>query len=232
MGRGLSDQQRRILALAVADNAARRAGAPRPQVLVLDRRAGYLSGDKYRLALRVAFAPEFPDLTEQFVLAALYGFKVSRAGRDHAGWMEHWQPRSVRRGKQVSVRRALRSLVARGYLVDAWPAKWMQGLGFDAAECSRLDAMGGGTCTDDCGFNAFWFSGLHIGAARLARAYWLLPPAFEEVSERWRDVDSDGLLETFWWASRVREDRGGEPQWWQPLVPEPVVVDAEPMEVA
>lgn len=223
MGRGLSDQQRRILALAVAHNAARRAGNPRPEPLVLDRAAGYLSGDGYRLALRVAAAPEVPDLTEQFVLAAMYGFKVSRSGRDHTGWFEHWQPRSVRRGKRVSVRRALRSLVARGYLVDAWPVTWMGSVGCDAAECSRLDSLCGDWRKEET-VNRFWFGNCKAyGDAHLARAYWLLPAAFDEVGGRWWDVDSDELLEVFWWASQVREDRGGVPQWWEPLP----VIDAE-----
>lgn len=229
MGRGLSDQQRRILAVAVAHNAARRNGVPRPQLLVLDRLPGYLDSDGYRLALRVAAAPEVPDLTEQFVLAAMYGFKVSRSGRDHTGWFEHWQPQSVRRGKRVSVRRALRSLVARGFLVDAWPARWMSSVGCDAAECSRVNAVCGDIRKEQKCVNRFWFGNCKAyGDAHLARAYWLLPAAFDAAGDLWRHVDTDGLLELFWWASQVREDRGGVPQWWQSSM----VVDAEPAGVS
>ena len=229
MGRGLSDQQRRILTVAVAHNAARRAGAPRPQALVLDRRAGYVDSEGYRLVLRVAAAPEFPDLTEQFVLAAVYGFEVSRSGRDHAGFFEHWAPRSVRRGKRVSVRRALRSLVARGYLVDALPVNWMEGYGFPSAVCSQLASLCGDCRKDKESVDRFWFGNCKAyGDTHLARAYWLLPTAFEEVGERWRDVDSGGLRELFFWASQVREARGGLPQLWE----KPGVVNAEPAEVA
>lgn len=221
MGRGLSDQQRRILALAVAHNAARRDGVPTPQTFTMDARPGYVDADGHRLACRVAYAPEIPDITEQFVLATLYGFRVRRGWIDHSGFFNHYVPSTVKPGKRVSVRRALRSLVDRGYLVDAWCAGWMRSVGYleqDYKNAERIEHEKHGKTVEH-----FWHEG-SWGAMAYARAYWLTPAAFEIVGNRWVDFFDEVDFEVFADASGVREVRGDPPPWWAA----PVVIDAEP----
>jgi len=204
MGRGLSCQQKRILALAVAHNAARREGVPKPETLVMYRDRGYLDGEGYRTRVPIGFALAIPDLTEQLVLASLYGFAVWPSYR-HSGLFDHWCTHTVRRGKRVSTRRAISSLIERGFLVQAWPVEWMPGLGFEQAACEQLQKLGGQDYGD--GFNGFWW-GEDVDQCGFARAFWLTPKSFELVGDLWRDFADDGLLELFWKSKSVREMRG------------------------
>ena len=109
MGRGLSDQQRRILAAAVALNAHRNGGTPRAAELVIDRPAGaaspplVLSGggvvelppSRYRFVLSRSEV----DIFDRFVLAAFAGFKPGYISRDRVEPRERRLPvsRSDRR---------------------------------------------------------------------------------------------------------------------------------------
>lgn len=95
MGRGLSQQQRTILALGVAHGAARNDGMPQVQPLVFDVPAGTMRqtvfGERATRERRVLVSGR-PELSEAFLLVALCGFRreQSRVCR----WVEaSWRAR-------------------------------------------------------------------------------------------------------------------------------------------
>jgi hypothetical protein len=94
MGRGLSEQQRAILAVGVAHNAARHGGEPQAQALFRDLPVGTeLDGypSTWHTRERAVMVAGWPELTEPFVLVALGGY------RRQESYARRWVGRYARR---------------------------------------------------------------------------------------------------------------------------------------
>ncbi len=103
MGRGLSEQQRAILSLGVAHNAARHGDDPVVQSLVADSPEGTkvrtMFGEFATRQRRVLVAG-WPELSESFLLVALCGFRRER------GYVDRWvEPAWRRRPSSVAAKR-------------------------------------------------------------------------------------------------------------------------------
>jgi len=231
MGRGLSDQQRRILALAKAVNAAIRGGVPAPQSFAIEVRPGVVDvlpgqwrpAQKRRYVVPLAFAAETPDFCAGLALVELFGFRVERGD-----WYWHWSryrpSRDERRKRHVSLGRALDSLVDRGLLVHAMDPS--------DAECFLPAEVVANLCDyrrarGDESFGKFW-SRQH--GSGWVRAYWLTPQGHDAAPETWSDYDAAELLTTYSTAWLVRRDvqRG---YWWESSETDSrKTVDAAPLE--
>lgn len=121
MGRGLSTQQRAILALARAFNAATRDGVPAPQEFTYHVRPGDtfpVQPDRIAVA-EVAWAPVVPDYHDNFGLWVLHGFRPSFQDTEEAWWNLEWKASTVCRSRKVSMARAVDGLLERGMLCHA-----------------------------------------------------------------------------------------------------------------
>jgi hypothetical protein len=195
MGRGLSQQQREILAAGVAINAARNGGAPQPAIVLIDEPAGVevetMFGARTRRH-RCVMTADTPELTDALVLVAFGGFV--RAGVNYSD-ATRWYRGDHK--KRVSLCRAIKALLRRDLIARAIEPRrvyWLR----DA----RADRHG---WSDDERLAAETHERLRADASRFwgrwsrysTPAYTLLPQAFDAVGDSWRHVDASRLLKAF-----------------------------------
>lgn len=146
MGRGLSEQQRQVLAFGVAVNAQRNGGVPRPAVF--QHEAWHVRG-RFRMAL----ADALPDVWRDAVLYAVGGMRpldapqvvqrrahervypalvpgvidrtVNVCSSEYVDPWFRWKPHPRNRSRQVSLMRAANALAVRGLLAfTCGPRPW------------------------------------------------------------------------------------------------------------
>jgi len=215
MGRGLSEQQRDILAIAVAINAHRNGGEPRPAEIEVERRAPYHHYPHWVLArsevdlfdnlLLVAVAGYRPGGKEWITVAG--GWKngptscsdrmagqVSAAGAYAvASYMRlvrySWDQSSICHKRRVSLDRAVRSLVDRELLLFAPGVSSMRSCHDELRPlCREIE-------------REFEQSGA------VSRGYYLTAAGLAAAGDRWQQLDALQLVEHWETARRVRRYR-------------------------
>lgn len=208
MGRGLSDQQRRILAAAVAVNAHRNGGTPRAAELVIDR-------PKTERSCRVALSVDCVDVFDEFVYVAIGGFRAggrelvvcrSRTLDESGRPLREDTVRRVDRkfdrdtasqARRVSLYRAVGTLVRRGLLVIAPGARHFDRRPWDTGLVTRDHVVAADVATR---FGLPQFP----PRADDTRGYYLTAAGIEATGDRWHELNVDELLEHWETARRIR----------------------------
>lgn len=233
MGRGLSNQQRRILAAAVALNAHRNGGTPRAAELVVDIARGTPRADVAMpggrapwkpppTKCRYALAREQVDVFDDWLLVSLCGF---RPGRRESRWIQPVEkhcptPTRDRKAGRLNPR----TYVAPGYRRDI---RWR----WDPTTVSHSRRVSTDRSTSllvrrellvvapgPCYFTG-WGSPCGEDDKRLAsdirdefkqrrddvvRGYYLTTAGIDATGDRWQELDVDDLLEHWETARRIR----------------------------
>lgn len=219
MGRGISKQQREILSLAKAFNAARHGGSPAAQVFDHHVRSGELfRRQPDRLAVvELAWAPELPDYHDGFGLWVLCGFR-SRWGV----YGKHWDASTVSRKRRVSFNRAVDGLVERGLLCHAMHPEFVlshccsDGVvgGYGVAE-NAADLWGGfewRTVRDTAPerLREFWKAG-----SDSVPAYWLTQAGHDAAGELWKRHDAVEIVDAHAESRKPFRHGGRRIGWWE-----------------
>jgi len=225
MGRGLSQQQRAILALARAFNATQRGGTPAVQRF--DYHA--MPGDVFPrqpnriAAAELGWAVELPDYHDSFGLWVLCGFRSVRGD-----WYEHWKPGTFCRKRRTSMARAVDGLLDRGMLCHAMsPCFALSHFATDGV------VSGWGTAKNIsdpfCGFayplalpnehplRVFWYHGSDSWPA-----YWLTEAGHNVADTVVCEFDADGLIDAYHASREVYRSNVGRRGWWMPATTQSV----------
>lgn len=218
MGRGLSKQQRDVLAFGVAVNAHRNNGTPRPATLLCDACA-VNSGDWkwYHPGMRMALSDAMPEVWRDSALFAVAGLVpdfepklVTRRPFTREGWVHDgdgvtlgqievqtspyydcemtWKPDPRNRSRQVSLGRAISSLATRGLLAFNNGSGYWQGQELFDPETSP------GSPPNYFGLPAHmieWWE----DDTRQHWGYTVTPEAYELVGDSWQVFDADTVAE-------------------------------------
>jgi hypothetical protein len=210
MGRGLSEQQRAILALARAFNATQNGGVP--DVVAFDFHipaGGQLAGGSKTAVAELAWASRLPDYTQPFGLAVLAGFQ--RARRNVCQWI----PATVCRKRQMSMARAVDGLLARGMLCHAMDPSFVMGNVLPDGDVLRgwgnEYPLGGDQATES--LRRFWVE-------RDRPAYWLTAAGHDAAGPTWERHDADAIVATHMAVARVWRRGGRSHQWTRYTTPE------------
>jgi len=228
MGRGLSQQQRAILALARAFNSANRGGPPAMQEFTYHVQPGDVfpcKPDRIAIA-EVAWAVELPDYHDNFGLWVLHGFRSVSGTWWHA---DHWRTSTTCRKHRTSMARAVDGLLERGMLCHAMPP-WFA-LIYMATDhvlagygAGKPDSFGMGTWDLDPAnmvldkehpLRAFWYHGHDSWPA-----YWLTPAGHDVAATVVCEFDAAGLVEAYHAARDVWRSGVGRHGWWDHATPE------------
>ena len=207
MGRGLSSQQRDILALAAAVNAARNAGEPRVATFAIDRPPTARS-------LRVVLSREDVDLFDELLYFVLGGFRpggqevISCRTRTIGGKTSRdfdvvtlrridrkYDTATMSRSRRVSLYRATGTLLRRGLLVvapgvdDFKIRSWERDRVVPTADHIRAAEIG--REFDD-------------RPGSVSRGYYLTAAGLAAVGDRWQELDVVELVEHWETARSVR----------------------------
>ena len=226
MGRGLSQQQRAILALARAFNAATRDGVPAMQGFTYH----VLPGDTFpvqpdRVAVaELAWAPVVPDYHDNFGLWVLHGFRSTSGEWWHA---DHWLTHTTCRKRRTSMARAVTGLLERGMLCHAMnPWFVLHYMAMDKV----VAGYGAGTTTQfgcvefdhknmaldsEHPLRTFWYHGWESWPA-----YWLTPAGHDVAATVVCEFDAAGLVEAFHKSRDVYRSGVGRHGWWDHATPE------------
>jgi len=223
MGRGLSQQQRHILALARAFNAANRGGVPALQDFTYHVQPGdvFPRQPARMAAAPLAWAAELPDYHDAFGLWVLHGFRST-----WGVYEKKWDPRTTCRKRRVSMARAVDGLVERGMLCHAmhpWFAVW------HCAANGVLHGWGSQENTTDVWSEFDHTTMLELGHP-LRRfwhhridawpAYWLTPAGHDVAATVVCEFDADGLVDAYHAARDVWRLCEGRHGWWTHATPE------------
>jgi hypothetical protein len=226
MGRGLSQQQRHILALARAFNAANRGGVPAVQDFTYHVQPGDVfpcQPDRIAVA-DVAWAVELPDYHDSFGLWVLHGFRSVSGAWWHA---DHWRTSTTCRKHRTSMARAVDGLLERGMLCHAmspWFALiYMATDHVLAGYGAGKPAMMGTWELDPANMvldrehplRAFWYHGSGSWPA-----YWLTPAGHDVAATVVCEFDADGLVDAYHAARDVWRGGVGRHGWWDYATPE------------
>lgn len=198
MGRGLSTQQRDILTMAKAFNAANHGGTPAVVELADYVPAGSVfPRQPCRMAVvDLGWAPTLPDYHDG------YGFWLSGFRSEWGEYGKRWKPSTVSKSRRVSLTRAVDSLLKRGLLIKAMYPK------FALAHC-RVDGRLAGygsqanaadlwgdvdTREEDFGgpLHTFWY---HLSDSM--PAYWLTQAGHDAANDAWRDLEPSAILDAY-----------------------------------
>lgn len=222
MGRGLSAQQRDILTMAKAFNAANHGGTPAVVEL-----ADYVpAGAVYpRQHLRMAvvdlgWAPTLPDYHDG------YGFWLSGFRSEWGEYGKRWKPSTVSKSRRVSLTRAVDSLLKRGLLMEAmYP-------GFVVSHCrvdGRLAGYGSQANAADPWaaidayeeesrgpLRTFWYH-----QSDSLPAYWLTQAGHDAANDAWQDMEPSAILDAYHKGREPwRSGAGRHRAWWDHSTPE------------
>ncbi len=112
MGRGISPQQRTILAIAAAVNAGRRGGKPEQAVLEIDIAKGtdlgpgVYAGQRFTARTRSVLSVDPPDLFDNFLLVVIAEYRVQNGSRTHIEPTMRVEPLGMREQRERKARGA------------------------------------------------------------------------------------------------------------------------------
>ena len=203
MGRGLSAQQKQILAAGVAINARRNGGIPAPAEILIDHAAGVIEntifGPRPRRRRRIMTAVT-PEITEGFLLTAFAGFR--RAPVDY-GTALRWS--ETNHSRRVSLTRAAESLVKRELIARTWSPRDFFGPWNKENDRSRWsqEQLLAHAINESLPASTleFWSRWRRYATA----AYSLTAEAFSIVGDEWRSVDAAAMEQAFRHAEGYEE---------------------------
>jgi hypothetical protein len=210
MGRGLSTQQRAILALARAFNATQNGGVP--DVVAFDFHipaGGQLAGGSKTAVAELAWAPRLPDYTQTFGLAVLDGFQRLRWHRCQ------WNPATVCRKRQMSMARAVAGLLERGMLCHAMDPSYVMANLLPDGDVLRgwggKYPRGGEQAPES--LCRFW-------SERDRPAYWLTAAGHDAAGAMWERHDGEKIAATYMDVAEVWRRGGRFHEWTRYTTPE------------
>lgn len=203
MGRGLSAQQKQILAAGVAINARRNNGVPAPAEILIDHAAGVIVqtpfGPMPRRRRRIMTAVT-PEITEGFLLTAFAGFR--RAPVDY-GTALRWS--ETNHSRRVSITRAAESLVKRELIARTWSPRDFFGPWNKENDRSRWsqEQLLAHAINESLPASTleFWSRWRRYATA----AYSLTAEAFSIVGDDWRSMDAAAMEQAFRHAEGYEE---------------------------
>lgn len=210
MGRGLSEQQRAILALARAFNATQNGGVP--DVVAFDFHippGGQLAGGSKTAVAELAWAPRLPDYTQPFGLAVLDGFKR------HPCNVCQWNPATVCRKRQMSMARAVVGLLDRGMLCHAMDPSFVM-----ANVLPKDTVLRGWGGKYPCGGDAAPEPLRRFWVERDRPAYWLTAAGHDAAGPMWECHDAAAIVATHMDVCRVWRRGGRWHEWTRYTTPE------------
>lgn len=222
MGRGLSTQQRDILTMAKAFNAAIRGGTPAAVELADYVPAGSVfPRQPERMAVvDLGWAPTLPDYHDG------YGFWLSGFRSEWGEYYKRWRPSTVSKSRRVSLTRAVDSLLKRGLLMEAMYPQFvlshcrvdgrLAGYGSQANAADPRAHIDAYEEESRGPLRTFWYHQFDS-----LPAYWLTQTGHDAANDAWQDMEPSAILDAYHqgrepWRSNAGRHRG----WWDHSTPE------------